>query len=152
MLGENFPDVGWPETGEIDIMEHRGNEQDVIHGSLHLPGNFGGNAISETTTIAGVSQEFNIYTVEWSADRILFAVNDVVYHEFENTSGTPFNNPFFLIFECGNGWHFWWCSRPCIRREHNGGGLHKSFSINEVLTIDVFGPCGHVFCMPTRPK
>jgi hypothetical protein len=106
MLGENFPDVGWPETGEIDIMEHRGNQQDVIHGSLHLPGNSGGNAISESTTVAGVSQEFNNYTVEWSSERILFAVNDVVYHEFENTSGTPFNNPFFLILNVAMGGTF----------------------------------------------
>ena len=106
MLGENVPDVGWPETGEIDIMEHRGNQQDVIHGSLHLPGNFGGNAISETTTVAGVSQEFNNYTVEWSAERILFAVNDVVYHEYENTSETPFNNPFFLILNVAMGGTF----------------------------------------------
>jgi len=106
MLGENFPDVGWPETGEIDIMEHRGNEQDVIHGSLHLPGNSGGNAISETTTVAGVSQEFNNYTVEWSSERILFAVNDVVYHEYENTSETPFNNPFFLILNVAMGGTF----------------------------------------------
>lgn len=106
MLGENFPEVGWPETGEIDIMEHRGNEQNVIHGSLHLPGNFGGNAISETTTVEGVSQEFNNYTVEWSPERILFAVNDEVYHEYNNTSGTPFNAPFFLILNIAMGGTF----------------------------------------------
>jgi beta-glucanase (GH16 family) len=106
MLGDNFPDVGWPETGEIDIMEHRGNEQDVIHGSLHLPGNFAGNAISETTTVEGVSNEFNTYTVEWSAERILFAVNDEVYHEYNNTSETPFNDPFFLILNIAMGGTF----------------------------------------------
>lgn len=106
MLGDNFPDVGWPDTGEIDIMEHSGNNQDVIHGSLHLPGNFGGNAISQTTTVEGVSEEFNTYTVEWSADRILFAVNDEVYHEYTNTSGTPFNSDFFLILNVAVGGTF----------------------------------------------
>ena len=106
MLGENFPEVGWPETGEIDIMEHRGNEQDVVHGSLHLPGNSAGNAISETTTVAGVSDEFNNYTVEWSEDRILFAVNDEVYHEYQNFSSTPFNSPFFIILNVAMGGTF----------------------------------------------
>lgn len=106
MLGDNFPEVGWPETGEIDIMEHAGNQQDVIHGSLHLPGNFAGNAISETTTVEGASQEFNNYTVEWSPERILFAVNDVVYHEYQNTSETPFNASFFIILNVAMGGTF----------------------------------------------
>lgn len=103
MLGENFPDVGWPETGEIDIMEHVGNSQNEINGTLHLPGNFGGTAINESTTVEGVSEEFNNYTVEWSPDRILFAVNDEVYHEYENTSETPFNAPFFIILNVAMG-------------------------------------------------
>lgn len=106
MLGENFPDVGWPETGEIDIMEHRGNQQDVIHGSLHLPGNFAGNAITQSTTVSGVSDEFNNYTVEWTENKILFAVNDEVFHEYNNTSETPFNNPFFLILNVAMGGTF----------------------------------------------
>lgn len=106
MLGENFPDVGWPETGEIDIMEHRGNQQDVIHGSLHLPGNFAGDAITQNTTVSGVSNEFNNYTVEWSEDRILFAVNDEVFHEYENNSSTPFNDPFFIILNVAMGGTF----------------------------------------------
>ncbi|MFD0931568.1 family 16 glycosylhydrolase [Psychroflexus salinarum] len=106
MLGSNFPEVGWPETGEIDIMEHKGNDPGVVYGSLHFPGNSGGNAVSETTTVQSVSEEFNNYTVEWSADRILFAVNDEVYHEFTNTSSTPFNNPFFLILNVAMGGTF----------------------------------------------
>ncbi len=127
MLGDNFPDVGWPDTGEIDIMEHAGNQQDLIHGSLHLPGNFAGNAISETTTVAGVSEEFNTYTVEWSADRILFAVNDEVYHEYTNTSSTPFNAPFFLILNVAMGGTF-------------GGAVDPAFSESamEVDYIRVF--------------
>lgn len=106
MLGSNFPDVGWPETGEIDIMEHKGNEPGVIHGSLHLPGNFGGDAISQVTTVQDVTEEFKNYTVEWSANRILFAVDDVVFHEYTNSSGTPFNNPFFLILNVAMGGTF----------------------------------------------
>jgi beta-glucanase (GH16 family) len=44
MLGSNFSEVGWPASGEIDIMEHKGNEPNVIHGTLHYPGRSGGNA------------------------------------------------------------------------------------------------------------
>lgn len=106
MLGANFPDVGWPDTGEIDIMEHKGNDPGVIHGSLHMPGNSGGSAISETTTLSNVSQEFKTYTVEWSEDSILFAIDGEIYHEYDNTSSTPFNEPFFLILNVAMGGTF----------------------------------------------
>lgn len=106
MMGTNFPEVGWPQCGEIDIMEHSGNNQNVIHGSLHFPGNFGGNAVSETTNKPGVSDEFNNYTVEWSEDRIVFAINDVVYHTFQNDGTLPFNNEFFLILNVAMGGNF----------------------------------------------
>lgn len=106
MMGTNLPEVGWPNCGEIDIMEHSGNNQNVIHGSLHFPGNFGGNAVSETTTKPGVSDEFNNYTVEWDADQIQFAINDVVYHTFQNSSELPFNDEFFLIMNVAMGGTF----------------------------------------------
>jgi len=106
MMGSNFPTVGWPFCGEIDIMEHRGNQQDVIHGSLHFPGNSGGNAVTRTTDVEGVSQEFNLYTVEWTADLILFAVNNQVYHVFENNPDLPYNDPFFILLNVAMGGTF----------------------------------------------
>lgn len=106
MMGTNFPTIGWPFCGEIDIMEHRGNQQDVIHGSLHFPENSGGNAISRTTDVSGVSEEFNLYTVEWTEDQILFAVNNQVYHVFENNSMLPFNDSFYIILNVAMGGTF----------------------------------------------
>lgn len=106
MLGSNFSDVGWPETGEIDIMEHSGNEPGIVHGSLHFPDNSGGNAVSQITNVDNVSSEFHNYTVEWSANEILFAVDDQVYHEFTNDSSLPFNQPFFIILNVAMGGTF----------------------------------------------
>lgn len=103
MMGDNFPEVGWPVCGEIDIMEHVGNNQNEISGTLHLPGNSGGSAITQSTEVEGVSEEFNNYTVEWSEDRIVFAVNDIIYHEYINTAETPFNDPFFIILNVAMG-------------------------------------------------
>ena len=45
LLGENFPVVGWPECGEIDIMEHRGSEPTKNYGLAHGPGFAGGENI-----------------------------------------------------------------------------------------------------------
>jgi beta-glucanase (GH16 family) len=44
MLGSDYATNTWPGCGEIDIMEHKGNEPNVIHGTLHYPGRSGGNA------------------------------------------------------------------------------------------------------------
>jgi beta-glucanase (GH16 family) len=38
MLGSDYATNTWPGCGEIDIMEHKGNEPNVIHGTLHYPG------------------------------------------------------------------------------------------------------------------
>lgn len=103
MLGANIDEVGWPATGEIDIMEHVGNDQGNVKGTLHFPGNSGGSAVTESTNISDVSTEFHNYTVEWDADNIVFAVDDVIYHEFQNFSDSPFNASFFIIFNVAMG-------------------------------------------------
>ena len=103
MLGSNFAEVGWPNSGEIDIMEHVGNDLGEVLGTLHMPGNSGGEGISKGTEVENVESEFHTYTLEWTADHILFAVDNVVFHEYENNASTPFNQPFFLILNVAMG-------------------------------------------------
>lgn len=103
MMGTNFPEIGWPFCGEIDIMEHSGNDQGVVHGTVHFPGNSGGNAIGQTTVVDNVSDEFNLYTVEWDENQIIFAVNNEIFQTFQNNSGLPFNDDFFIILNVAMG-------------------------------------------------
>lgn len=106
MLGSDFDEVGWPQTGEIDIMEHAGNEQGTIHGTLHYEGRSGGDADGNTIIVDGVSDDFHIYTVEWSDEHILFLVDGEVYHTYENNPDSPFNKDFFLILNVAMGGTF----------------------------------------------
>ncbi|HSI70488.1 MAG TPA: glycoside hydrolase family 16 protein, partial [Gillisia sp.] len=106
MLGSNFREVGWPESGEIDIMEHVGNQQDVIHGTLHYPGRSGGNADGGSLEVANVSTEFHIYTMEWSPERIVFLVDDQIVHTYANDPSSSFNQEFFLILNVAMGGTF----------------------------------------------
>ena len=46
MLGNNIDQVNWPVCGEIDIMELRGQEPNIINGTIHGPGYSGGSSIS----------------------------------------------------------------------------------------------------------
>lgn len=127
MLGDNIGTVSWPACGEIDIMEHVGNDLNKIHGTLHYTGRSGGNADSSSTTIANATTEFHIYTVDWRADSIKFYVDNQLFKTATNTSSMPFNQNFFLIINCAMGGNF-------------GGAIDPNFvsSTFEVDYIRVF--------------
>jgi beta-glucanase (GH16 family) len=106
MLGSNYTTAAWPACGEIDIMEHVGNQQNTIHGTLHYPGHFGGNGNSGTTNNPTASTEFHEYSVVWNEDVIKFYVDDTMYHSFVNDASTPFNHDFFFILNVAMGGNF----------------------------------------------
>jgi beta-glucanase (GH16 family) len=108
MLGGTIDTVGWPQTGEIDIMEMRGQDPTVIHGSLHGPGYFGGNPISGSYALENgrFDADFYVYAVEWFPDRIDFFVNDYLYNRVraKDVDGEwVFDHPFFLVLNVAVG-------------------------------------------------
>jgi beta-glucanase (GH16 family) len=96
-------------------MEHKGNDPNVIHGSLHYPGNFGGNANTAKTTIANAATVFHVYKTIWSPTSIQFYVDDKLFHTFANSSSVPFNSDFFMILNVAMGGTF-------------GGAIDPAFS------------------------
>jgi beta-glucanase (GH16 family) len=106
MLGQNYATNSWPACGEIDIMEHKGNEQNKIYGTLHYPGNSGGNGNSNSTTIAGASTQFHVYKTIWSPTSVKLYVDDVLFHTVANNGTLPFNADFFLILNVAMGGTF----------------------------------------------
>ena len=104
----------WPNSGEIDIMEHPTNELTTIYGTVHT-GNYNlfegplppqGN----TTDIPDAESVFHLYAIEWSPESIKFFVDDQMYYAFQNDDGSsdtwPFNQPFYIILNLavGGGW------------------------------------------------
>lgn len=106
MLGNNISTVGWPNSGEIDIMEYRGSELNKIYGTLHYPGRSGGNADGSTRQIANASTEFHIYSVEWNAATIKIFVDGQLYHTVVNSNSLPFNQDFFILLNLAMGGTF----------------------------------------------
>tara|TARA_R110002126_G_scaffold291495_1_gene453202 strand:+ start:39614 stop:41293 length:1680 start_codon:yes stop_codon:yes gene_type:complete len=103
MLGANFTTVGWPEAGEIDIMEQKGQDKNTVLSTLHYPGNSAGNGPSQSTSLPTSTTEFHNYTVEWTESKIEFYVDDVSYHVLTNDASLPFNADFFLILNVAMG-------------------------------------------------
>ena len=106
MLGNNINTVPWPACGEIDIVEHVGNQLNKIYGTLHYPGRSGGNANGATINIPTATTDFNKYTLEWSASEIKISANDVVFFTFSNNNTVPFNQNFFFILNVAMGGNF----------------------------------------------
>ena len=107
MLGDNiFSGTSWPACGEIDIMEHVGNDLNKIHGSLHDPSSYGNTVNTGTTIISNATTEFHIYSLEWSAATIKFFVDNVPYYTFGNNGTHPFNQNFFMILNVAMGGNF----------------------------------------------
>jgi beta-glucanase (GH16 family) len=111
LLGSDIETVGWPQCGEIDIMEYRGQQTNLIHGTVHGPGYSGGNSVTKSF---GFEQDrfdvdFHLFAVEWGADYIRFYVDDYLYQEIEpgEVSGPwVFNNSFFIILNVAVGGNY----------------------------------------------
>lgn len=112
MLGANYDKVGWPRCGEIDIMENRGWQPNLISGSLHFPGRSGGNPITQNWGYENqrFDTDFHVYAVEWDALKIDFYVDNVLYQRVyanaDNGGEWVFDHPFFLILNLAVGGDF----------------------------------------------
>ncbi len=73
----------WPNSGEIDIMEHVGFDPDVVVQSIHTKKNNGGSCITHSTAVPGAREEFHVYGVEWLPDRIIFTIDGEQPHAYE---------------------------------------------------------------------
>jgi beta-glucanase (GH16 family) len=113
MLGTNITSVGWPQCGEIDIMEHVGREPSTNHGTVHGPGYSGGSGISMAYTLSGgrkFSDDFHVFTIQWAPQTVTFYVDNNSYATVTPAAlhGAPwvFDRQFFLILNVAVGGTF----------------------------------------------
>jgi beta-glucanase (GH16 family) len=108
MLGENFPVVGWPDCGEIDIMEFVGREPDLIIGTLHGPGYSGAMGLSKWNRQSfNIPDDFHTYAIEWDTDQISWFFDGEKYSTYtrEDVGNRlwAFDQPFFIILNLAIG-------------------------------------------------
>lgn len=108
MLGENITTVGWPDCGEIDIMEYVGREPDLIMGTLHGPGYSGAAGLSKwNRQTYNIADDFHVYAIEWETDEIRWYYDGVQYHTVTRADvgerKWAFDQPFFIILNLALG-------------------------------------------------
>ena len=111
MLGADIDEVGWPQSGEIDIMEFRGQEVNVLHGSIHGPGHSAGNAYSRRYVLpeGRLDTDFHVYGVEWEPDEIRWYLDGDLYHvarRGEVPGEWVYDDEFFMILNVAVGGNF----------------------------------------------
>jgi hypothetical protein len=118
MLGESITSVGWPSSGEIDIMEMIGGSgrEDTIHGTIHYSnsGNshqYVGDSVSLINCLAlgcpssSFADEFHTFSIEWDSASITWFLDGVEFASQQITSSdrTEFHEEFFLLLNVAVG-------------------------------------------------
>lgn len=104
MLGSNIGSVGWPQCGEIDIMEQINTAQ-TVNGSTHWYSNGQADFTSSANT---PTNNFHVYSITWDPNYIRWYISGTQYSQFYiggNAGGTnAFNqNTFFITLNMAVG-------------------------------------------------
>ena len=131
LLGANIDEIGWPNCGELDILEHgdyvkdsTSNDPGLISSAVH----YGPQDYSRQTTnvpgkiffdtgqerfirsekiIEKPFEEYHTYSMQWAPDKIQFFIDDEMHLEFPMQSQhSPFDKPFFLLLNLAVGGHW----------------------------------------------
>ena len=119
----------WPNSGEIDIMEHVGYQMGHVHGTVHNEAYYWAKWEQRKGRILldDVDRNFHLYALEWTPERIDVFVDDTLYFSYVN-EGTgwqswPYDQPFHLILNIAVG-GMW---------GRSGGGIDESIFPQQML-------------------
>jgi beta-glucanase (GH16 family) len=109
MLPSDWEYGGWPNSGEIDIMEHVGRDPGRVHGTVHT-GAYNhsiGTQKGGSTMVGDFSDQFHNYSIEWNQEKISFFVDSTHYFTFSNdsvdSSTWPFDKRFHMMLNLAIG-------------------------------------------------
>jgi beta-glucanase (GH16 family) len=111
MLGQDIDEAGWPQCGEVDIMEILGHEPAVLHATVHGPGYSGAGGVHSShrarTSLAG---GFHVYAVAWEPGRIRWYLDGEMYawaaRRDVRRKPWVFDHDFFLVINVAVGGTF----------------------------------------------
>ncbi len=111
MMGDTAGQGGWPDCGEIDIMENIGKEPDIAHGTIHGPGYSGAKGLGAAFTLPGgkaFKDGFHVFAVEWEPGEIRWYVDGEMYKKITKAdlpagARWVYDHPFYLLLNLAVG-------------------------------------------------
>lgn len=102
---------GWPNSGEIDIMEQLGHQPQTVYGTLHYSSSSGNQHSGSNYTLSEgtFADDFHLFTLIWEPERIQWYVDGMLYQEQtewqtrNSDYPAPFNHKFYLIINLAVG-------------------------------------------------
>jgi len=107
MLPTDWLYGGWPDSGEIDVMEHVGYDSGRVHGTVHTKAfnHLIGTQLGDSIIIP--VEDWHVYDIKWDEDKIDFIIDGIKYHEFLNRNEGfeewPFDERFHIIMNVAVG-------------------------------------------------
>jgi len=111
IMGNNG-EVGWPQRGELDIMENRGREPTISLGAMHGPGYSGSKDFRAEHVIAeGVWMNFHVFALEWEENVARWYVDDELFEtrtpadlaQRDPNLKWVYDHPFFILLNVAIG-------------------------------------------------
>ena len=103
---ENFYG-GWPNSGEIDIMEHVGYDPEKVHFNLHAKAFYGANGRGQSMMIPGAMDAFHIYRLDWAPYGIRGYMDGEKVFEYSNPNAGsdhwPYDKKFHMLINIAVG-------------------------------------------------
>ncbi len=105
----------WARSGEIDILELKGQEPEVAWGTLHYGDNWPKNtSTGETFRLpqGSFADDFHVFGLEWQKGEIRWLIDGKVYqkqtkwHSSEAAFPAPFDQPFHMVINLAVGGQF----------------------------------------------
>jgi beta-glucanase (GH16 family) len=108
MLGADQRRTHWPACGEIDIMEFIGRIPDLVHATVHFQKDGRHGSSGSTLHVDKPFDDFHVYSVEWTPQKMDFYFDDRKYHSFnvadaDENGQNPFHKPQYLILNLALG-------------------------------------------------
>ena len=98
---QGFGNQPWPDCGEIDILEHWGKKQNHAQSAVHTRSSFGNTINLGGQRVPTISSEFHIYTLDWTAEKLVFSVDGKQHYTYnptiKNQATWPFDAPQYVL-------------------------------------------------------
>ena len=104
---QGFGTTGWPDCGELDIMEHGLHAVNEVSSAIHTRSSHGATVNTDTYQLSDVHNDWHVYSMNWSPNQVTFLVDGVGYYTYnpsdKNADTWPFDLEQYLLLNIAMG-------------------------------------------------